>query len=108
MFSPDGTSIIYISDDGLSASLCRATRADDRIYWWQNEEFKTKNLSEDGEVVEDIIYSPDGKSISMIKGKGDLWIADADGNNQRKLISSWNAPRYDWSPNSRRIAYSVI
>ena len=61
----------------------------------------------DGEVVEDIIYSPDGKSISMIKGKGDLWIADADGKNQRKLISSWNAPRYDWSPNSRWIAYSV-
>ena len=43
----------------------------------------------------------------MIKGKGDLWIADADGKNQRKLISSWNAPRYDWSPNSRWIAYSV-
>ena len=107
VFSPDGNSIIYISDDGLSARLCRATRADDNIYWWQNEEFKTENLSEDGEVVEDIIYSPDGKSISMIKGKGDLWIADADGKNQRKLISSWNAPRYDWSPNSRWIAYSV-
>ena len=107
VFSPDGNSIIYISDDGLSARLCRATRADDSIYWWQNEEFKTENLSEDGEVVEDIIYSPDGKSISMIKGKGDLWIADADGKNQRKLISSWNAPRYDWSPNSRWIAYSV-
>ena len=107
VFSPDGNSIIYISDDGLSARLCRATRADDSIYWWQNEEFKTENLSEDGEVVEDIIYSPDGKNISMIKGKGDLWIADADGKNQRKLISSWNAPRYDWSPNSRWIAYSV-
>ena len=107
VFSPDGNSIIYISDDGLSARLCRASRADDNIYWWQNEEFKTENLSEDGEVVEDIIYSPDGKSISMIKGKGDLWIADADGKNQRKLISSWNAPRYDWSPNSRWIAYSV-
>jgi len=107
VFSPDGNSIIYISDDGLSARLCRASRADDNIFWWQNEEFKTENLSEDGEVIEDIIYSPDGKSISMIKGQGDLWIADADGKNQRKLISSWNAPRYDWSPNSQWIAYSV-
>ena len=107
VFSPDGNSIIYISDDGLSARLCRATRSDDNLYWWQNEDFKTETLSKEGEVVEDIIYSPDGKSISMIKGQGDLWIADADGKNQRKLISSWNAPRYDWSPNSRWIAYSV-
>lgn len=107
VFSPDGNSIIYIADDGLSARLCRASRADDNIYWWQNDEFKTENLSEDGEVIEDIIYSPDGKSISMIKGQGDLWIADADGKNQRKVISSWNAPRYDWSPNSQWIAYSV-
>lgn len=107
VFSPDGSSIIYISDDGRSASLCRAKRSDSEKYWWQNLNFNTEQLSEDGEVIEDIIYSPDGKKISMIKGSGDLWISDADGKNGTKLISSWNAPRYDWSPDGKWIAYSV-
>ena len=107
VFSPDGNSIIYISDDGRSASLCRARRADPKKYWWQNKTFNTERLSEDGEVIEDIIYSPDGKKISMIKGSGDLWITDEDGKNGSKLISSWNAPRYDWSPDGKWIAYSV-
>tara|TARA_B110000014_G_scaffold264463_1_gene266364 strand:- start:8985 stop:12422 length:3438 start_codon:yes stop_codon:yes gene_type:complete len=107
VFSPDGKSIIYISDDGRSASLCRAKRSDPEKYWWQNQIFNTEQLSEEGEVIEDIIYSPDGKKISMIKGSGDLWISDADGKNANKLISSWNAPRYDWSPDGKWIAYSV-
>ncbi|MED5471185.1 MAG: hypothetical protein VX577_05525, partial [Verrucomicrobiota bacterium] len=86
VFSPDGNSIIYISDDGRSASLCRARRADPKKYWGQNKTFNTERLSEDGEVIEDIIYSPDGKKISMIKGSGDLWITDEDGKNGSKLI----------------------
>ena len=43
----------------------------------------------------------------MIKGNGDLWITDADGKNGRVLVESWMAPRYDWSPDSKWIAYSV-
>ena len=43
----------------------------------------------------------------MIKGNGDLWVTDADGKNGHRVVESWYAPRYDWSPDSKWLAYSV-
>ncbi|MFP6874951.1 MAG: S41 family peptidase [Verrucomicrobiales bacterium] len=107
VFSPDGASLIYIRDDGHTAQMCRARRGDSARYWWQNDSFENETLTPRKNVIEDIIYSPDGKWISMIKGNGDLWVTDADGKNGHRVVESWYAPRYDWSPDSKWLAYSV-
>ncbi len=51
-------------------------------------------------------FSPDGKKISYIRGKGDLHVMDIDGKNDKAIITGWSTPDYAWSPDSKWIAYS--
>jgi len=51
-------------------------------------------------------FSPDGDKISYIKGLGDLHIMDVTNENDRTLLTGWSAPEYEWSPDSKWIAYS--
>jgi hypothetical protein len=61
--------------------------------------------------------SPDGKHIAYVSGKlknggvwggrwnaGDLWVADIDGKNPRKIAEK--ASRPDWSPDGKAVFYS--
>ncbi len=57
-------------------------------------------------------WSPDGKSIafySVRDGKIGLYVMDADGGNERKLLDSLNPPMNEapsWSPDNQKIAYT--
>jgi Tol biopolymer transport system component len=55
-------------------------------------------------------YSPDGEHIafgSARDGEPGIWIADASGKNERRLVASasWTIPR--WSPDGEEIAYTA-
>lgn len=62
-------------------------------------------------------FSPDGKKITFLKipdtqtpfPVGELWVADADGSNARKLASADTGHGYaaNWSPDGTRIAFVV-
>ena len=62
-------------------------RADKNRPWWQHGPFTLERLTDDGEVKTNLKFSPDGSRIAYLRGRGDLWIADADGRNARKLIA---------------------
>ena len=107
VFSPDANYILFASDQRGQCDIWRAELSDPCLYWWQNESFELKRLTQDAEVETDIRFSPDASRVSFIKGLGDLWTMTPDGKDAKRLLHSWNPPDYDWSPDGKWIVYAV-
>lgn len=107
VMSPDGEAVYFIRDGGTAVDVWRAARSDPEKFWWRNREFKETRITRDGAEKSDLNFVPGGEKISYIAGRGDLWVSGRDGNPARRLIESWNAPQYRWSPDGKWIAYSL-
>jgi tricorn protease len=107
VFSPKGDFILFVSDQDGQTDIWKAKRADEEKYWWQNEEFKLERVTQDGEVESRLRFSPEGSRVAFVKGAGDLWTMDLEGKDAKKVLSSWNAPDYDWSPDGKWLAYTI-
>ena len=107
IFGPAGETIFFVSDHGGQSDLWRAERGDAELYWWQNETFDLKRLTQDTEVEADLRFSPDGTRISFIKGLGDLWTMTLEGKEPQRLVRSWDIPDYDWSPDGKWVVYAI-
>lgn len=107
VFAPDGQAIFFVSDAGGATDLWKATRGDAKKPWWIQSEFKLEKVTSDGEVKQSLKFSPDGKQLAYVRGRGDLVIADANGQNGKALFTSWNVPAYDWSPDGKWVVYAV-
>jgi tricorn protease len=109
VFSPDGKTLLFVADREARSEIYRAVAAEgsekNRL-WWQNGTPTVERLTDDGEVKSSLKFSPDGKSMLYLRGRGDLWVADADGRNARKILSSWNELEYNWSPDGKWIVYA--
>jgi tricorn protease len=106
VFSPDGQTLLFTADRDARCDIWRAVRADKDKPWWRNGRFTLERLTDDGEVKKQVKFSPDGSHLAYLRARGDLWIADADGRNARKLIASWNELEYDWSPDGKWLVYA--
>lgn len=107
LFSADGETLHFIRDGGVTADIWSASRADSKAYWWRNTAFKETKITKDGTLKRDLQHVPGGKRLSWISGRGDLWTANGDGGDSRRLLESWNAPQYEWSPDGQWLAYAV-
>ncbi len=107
VFGLDGKSILFVSDTGGQSDIWRAERGDAEKYWWQNDEFPLTRLTNDPEVEGDLQYSPTGKDVAFIRGRGDLWLIGSDGKNARQVFASCSRPDYDWSPDGKWLVYSL-
>ncbi len=105
-FAPDGKSLWFISDTGGQTDLWKATPKTAAKPWWQNTEFTLTRITDDPAAESRLRFTPDGKKLAYVKERGDLWLADADGKNPRRLFSHWDAPSYDFSPDSRWLVYA--
>src|SRR5262249_19785334 len=106
VFSSDGESLWFVSDGEGQADIWRAARADTKKYWWLNDKFTLTRVTRDAEVERNLRLSPEGGRLAYIRGHGDLWTMAKDGTDVRRLLASWNAPQYDWSPDGRWIVYA--
>ncbi|MCE9532410.1 MAG: hypothetical protein K8T89_15015 [Planctomycetes bacterium] len=107
VFAPDGNSILFISDVNGTTDIWRATRANAKKAWWLNTQFKLERVTTDGEIKSGLSFSPDGSKVAYVRGRGDLWVANADFSNPVRVIESWNAPDYDWSPDAKWLVYAL-
>ncbi|HLJ97928.1 MAG TPA: S41 family peptidase [Gemmataceae bacterium] len=107
LFAPDGDSLLFISDMKGQSDIWKAERADKQKPWFLNDSFRLTRLTEDGEAKSALTFSPDGSSIAYVRGRGELWVADADGRNARKVIPGWSLLEYDWSPDGKWLVYAL-
>jgi tricorn protease len=107
LFAPDHKTLLFVSDKGQQSDIWSATRRDPDKYWWQNDEFVLKQLTNDTEVEGEMSWSPTGDHVAYVRSRGDLWVMRRDGSEPRRILQSWNAPDYDWSPDGKWLVYSL-
>jgi len=107
VFAADFGSILFVSDKDGQCDVWKAERGDDDLYFWQNETFTLTRLTEDSVVESSPRFTPDGQKISFLALRGDVWLMDLDGSNRTRILSSWNEPSYDFSPDGKWIVYAV-
>jgi tricorn protease len=107
VFSPDGKTIVFLSDAGGQSDIWQATRGDEDKYWWQNDAFKLEALTKTAEVEGNLQWSPAGDLIGFVRERGDMWVMKPDGKEARRLFRSWNTPDYDWSPDGKWLVYAL-
>ena len=106
-FAPDGGSIVFVSERDGQSDLWKAERGDASAFWWRNREFKLERITHDAETDAEPSWNPDGTTLAFIRGRGDLWLVGPRGEDARRLIASWDAPEFEWSPDGRWLAYAV-
>ncbi len=107
VFSPDGETIWFVSDAEGQADIWRAARTDGKKYWWLNDKFTLSRVTRDAEVERNLKFNHDGSRLAYVRGGGDLWTIDREGNNAQRFLASWDAPQFDWSPDGKWIVYAV-
>jgi tricorn protease len=99
-FSPDGTWIYFLRDDGLEANYIRAR--------FENGALRDESPVTRGERSKSSLkHSPDGSRIAWIEGTGDVFTAAADGRDPCLVFKCWDKPTFDWSPAGNWLAIAA-
>lgn len=107
VFSRDGQWIYYLRDDGIDRNFWRVRRKRDGEFWWRAESFEHEAVTRGKAPKSRLALSPDGARIAYISGGGDLHVANADGSADRRLFECWDAPTFDWSPDSGWLVFAA-
>jgi tricorn protease len=107
VFSPDGDSLLFVSDRDGRCEIYRVMRADGNKFWWQNDNFKLEKLTNDGAQKSNLTWSPDRAHVAFVKGRGDLCVMTPDGKEVKTILNSITHPEYDWSPDGKWLVYSA-
>ncbi|WP_193211960.1 S41 family peptidase [Luteolibacter marinus] len=107
VFSPDGQWIYYLKDDGIDCNIWRLRRKDSSEFWWRAESFEHEQVTLGSEPKRRMSLSPDGSRIAYVSGGGNLFVANADGSSPECLFECWDAPTFDWSPDSGWLVFAA-
>lgn len=107
-FSPDGSTLYYLSDRGDGTDVWRARRADTNRLWSANSEFVRERLTRDDACRRGLSVSPDGTLLAWVDAHGRLSFADTNG--VVRSVARTDAAgcgSYAWSPDGRYVAASL-
>jgi len=106
-WSPDGKQLIYSSDrfGQLDLFSARPVGRDDGSFV-RATRIEEKRLTETPVDESRAVFSPDGKLLAFVRGRGSLVVAKADGSEAKVLFDHFVAPTFAWSPDSAWLAVS--
>lgn len=107
VFSADQSALFYVSNAGGQTDLWKAEKSEANRYWWTNNKFNLKKLTDDPTVESSLTLSPKGDRLAFVRGLGDLMTMNLDGGDVKQVFASWDKPEYDWSPDGKWFAYAV-
>lgn len=105
-WAPDGKSIIFASDRSGHEDLY-LLEADDPEHpeFVKAHRFKTKQLTHTPEAEVGVSFAADGKRVAFIRS-GRLWTMNPDGTDQKVIVNETQVFDYDWSPDSKWLAFA--
>lgn len=103
-WSPDGTSIAYLSDESGEYALHIRPQSGGGVV--------TKVPLEKG-FYSSLSWAPDNKKVALIDSKFRLWYVDLASNKQKKIDEdsyqfNGGTPHFAWAPDSKWLAYSKV
>ncbi len=105
-WSADGRRIIFTSDRNGHEDLYLLEPDDpEHPHLTKAHKFKTKQLTFTPEEEIGVSFAPDGKRVAFIRA-GKLWTMKPDGTDQKVIVSDSQVIDYEWSPDSKWLAYS--
>ena len=105
VWSPDGKRIYFVSDRSGSRDIYYLYAGDGKSLL-RSLDIRAKRIIGGKGEEHSPVLSPDGKRLAFIRGKGDIWLSDAEGKNQRLLSPYWNAYDLAFSPDGRYLSFS--
>lgn len=107
VFSKDYKRLYFISGSGGRRDVWVATRSDPEAYWWQNEEFELRKVTDDELVEFDLRLHPGGDRLAFVRTRGDIVSINPDGTGEEVLVESWDRPSWEFSPDGKWLVYAV-
>ncbi len=106
MFVDEGKALLFLRNQEGTVNIWRAEPESKDDYWWRQTSFRLTQVTEMPDTVSNLQISPAGCQIAYVRKPGDLYVADVDGKNSRLILSGFDSPSYEFSPDGRWIAYS--
>lgn len=107
-WSPDGKALFFVSDRDGHEQVYRATSAETPARALSDSlRFKLERVTDSASIERGPAVSPDGKSLSFTRERGDLIVRDLKTGVERTVFKSCDRPTVRWSPDSKWLAYGV-
>jgi tricorn protease len=107
LFTADNERILVVSDKGGQNDIWAVERADKTKPWFLNKTFNMSKVTNDAETEGNLKLSPDGTKLAYTKGRGNLVVSDLDGKNAKTIVTGFNPPQFDWSPDNKWLVYAT-
>lgn len=107
-WSPDGKTLLFTSDRTGNSDLWTVRSGDEDLCWTESFDFPVTQVTTAPEEETNGRWSPDGKKIAFLRGKGDLIVVFADGSGEKTIFEHWSPSDFSWSPDGLWFAYSTV
>lgn len=107
-WSLDSKSIVYAYEQGGQTDLYLMTSANlDEARLRRTDTLKSERLTNTPSLETSPSFSPDGKKLAFQRGQGELVVLDIASKQEKSLFKHWSLGSFEWSPDSRWIAYEL-